>query len=267
MEPRHGSNRAGSLTLAGVILISVGNAPAIRAQSLSASPLTFDAVSIRPTNLPPGGREGIRGGSLRYTQGRVVGRNVSAWRMILEAYHVPQYQLSGGPGWLESDRFSIEAKTESPADENQLRLMLRTLLGQRFKLVVRREVREMSTYAMVVGKGGPRLLEIKEGEPTPSRADLVSRGVALPEMDHVAGVLADRGNMQSMIDRLNEMGKFDRPVVDKTGLRGEYFFAFQWDAEENFMAELQEQSGLKFVSQKLPVDVIIVDHVEKPAAN
>ena len=65
-------------------------------------------------------------------------------------------------------------------------------------------------------------------------------------MDHVAGVLADRGNMQSMIDRLNEMGKFDRPVVDKTGLRGEYLFAFQWDGEENFMAELQEQSGLKF---------------------
>jgi uncharacterized protein (TIGR03435 family) len=187
--------------------------------------------------------------------------------MILEAYHVPQYQLSGGPGWLESDRFSIEAKTESHADENQLRLMLRTLLGQRFKLVVHREVREMSTYALVVGKGGPRLLELKEGEPTPSRADLVSRGIAPPKMDHVAGVLSDRGNMQRLIDRLNEMGKVDHPVVDKTGLHGEYFFAFQWDAEENFMAELQEQSGLRFVSEKLPVDVMIIDHVERPDAN
>jgi uncharacterized protein (TIGR03435 family) len=187
--------------------------------------------------------------------------------MILEAYHVPQYQLSGGPGWLESERFNIEANAESPADEKHLRLMLQTLLSQRFKLVVRREVREVSAYAMVVGRGGPKLLELKEGEPIPSRADLISRGFAMPKMEHVAGVLSDRGNMQRLIDRLNEMGKIDRPVVDKTGLHGEYFFAFQWDAEENFMAEVQEQSGLKFVSQKLPVEIIIVDHVEKPDAN
>jgi uncharacterized protein (TIGR03435 family) len=147
--------------------------------------------------------------------------------MILEAYHVPQYQLSGGPGWLESDRFNIEAKAESLADEKQLRLMLQTLLSQRFKLVVRREVREVSAYAMVVGKGGLKLLELSEGEPTPSRTELISRGVAMPKMEHVAGVLADRGNLQRLIDRLNEMGKIDRPVVDRTGLRGEYFFALQ----------------------------------------
>jgi uncharacterized protein (TIGR03435 family) len=263
MELRHRSNPTGGLALAGVVMIGLG----IRAQPQATIPPAFEAASIKPTAIAPGGREGIRGGTLRYTLGRVVGRNVSAWRMILEAYHVPQYQLSGGPGWLESERFSVEATTPFPADQTQLRMMLQTLLGKRFKLVVHREVREMSAYAIAVGKGGSRLLELKEGEPTPSRADLVSRGIAMPKMEHVAGVLADRGHMQTLIDRLNEMGKIDRPIVDKTGLRGEYLFAFQWDAEENFMSEVEEQSGLKFVSQKLPVDVIIVDHVEKPDAN
>jgi uncharacterized protein (TIGR03435 family) len=91
--------------------------------------------------------------------------------------------------------------------------------------------------------------------------------VVLPKLERVAGTMNDRGDIQHFVDRLNQTEKFDHPVMDKTGLHGNYYFFFQWDSEENFMAEIQEQSGLKFVSQRAPLDILVIDHIEKPDAN
>jgi uncharacterized protein (TIGR03435 family) len=249
------------------LVISIGAVRRLHAQSTETTQPEFAAASIKLNTMPPGGREGLEGGQLHYTPGRVIGKSVSAWRMILEAYHLSQYQLSGGPRWLESDRYSVEAKAEGSEDEGQLRLMLQTLLRQRFKLAVHRDGRQMQVYALTVNKDGPKLFELAEAEPMPSSKELVSRGLVIPKFDRVAGGLNDRGNIQHFVDTLNQTGKIDRPVINQTGLHGTYLFLFRWDAEENFMTELQEQSGLKFVPEREPVEVMIVDHIERPDAN
>ena len=204
--------------------------------AVAQAPPAFDVVSIKPNATPAGGRED-GGGSLRFTPGSVAGRKVSARRIILEAYHLTDRQLSGGPSWLDSDRFDIEGKAAAPADENQLRVMLQSLLAQRFKLVVRHETKEMAVYALQVAKSGPALQEIKPGEPAPS-----------PLLRHkVEGTLAgswmDRGSMQHFTDALSRNPLIDRPVLDKTGLQGSYLIFMQWGADDNFMAAVEEQFG------------------------
>lgn len=302
---------AGVAALAGPVVIGVvigvGNAPAVRAQSPAAAqpmaktapaapvpaptvqattpqqgaigrttekPLAFDAASIKPSNSAMAGDRGGPGGGggrLQFSPGRVLGRNVTAKRIILEAYHLlKDYQLLGGPGWIDSARFDLEAKSDTPASENQLRQMLQTLLVERFKLVVHRETKEMPIYALIVGKNGSKLHELKEGEPTPtSTKELISLGVLPPrgKEDTFAHVMFDRGKMQDFADELSRNPSIDRPVLDKTGLRGTYLFALWWDADENFMTVVQEQLGLKFESQKAPVDIFVIDKIEKPDKN
>jgi uncharacterized protein (TIGR03435 family) len=114
----------------------------------------FDAATIKPNNSADGGiGAGPIGGSLRLTPGRVVG-TFTARRIILEAYHLTSPQLSGGPVWIDNDKFDIEAKAATRANRDQLRQMLQTLLSERFKLAVRHETKEMPVYVMTVGKSG-----------------------------------------------------------------------------------------------------------------
>jgi len=227
-------------------------------------PLAFDAASIKPyNNSGGGGRNGgtggappaaIGGGALRFTPGRVASspRGVTARKMILEAYHLTQYQLSGGPGWLDSEWFSVEAKAEA-ANENQLRQMLQTLLAERFKLVVHRESKEKPVYALVVGKNGTKLREWKEGDPMPEFGG--------------ANNFRDRGTMQHFADFLSNAPGVARPVLDKTSLQGVYVFYVEWAADEDFLPAMQAQLGLKLEPQKAPIDIFVIDHVEKPSEN
>lgn len=131
--------------------------------------------------------------------------------MILEAYHLSQYQLSGGPRWLESERYSIEAKADSPANEDQLRSMLQTLLRQRFQLTVHRDSRQMQVYALTVNKSGLKLLELQEGEPMPSGKELISHGFVLPKLDRVAGVLSTRKTGRELTPSRQPASVPDRP--------------------------------------------------------
>lgn len=135
----------GIVALAGPLAIALGHVPAIRAQSQQDSgagsnerPLVFDAASIKPNTFRGGGRgaegglipPGANSGDLRFTPGRVAAgpAGVTVRKIILEAFHLTEYQLSGGPGWLDSDRFDLQAKAEG-ANENQLRQMLQALLA------------------------------------------------------------------------------------------------------------------------------------------
>ena len=284
------SNRAKRFLLASAgvgalivpLVIGVGDAPAIRAESravtvpmdsatqtataLAPVQLAFDAASIKPhTGFGGGGRNGgagggppvgMGGGNLRFTPGRVVSGpvGVTARKVILEAFHLTQYQLSGGAGWLDSDRFDLEAKAEG-ANENQLRQMLQALLVERFKLVVHRETKEMPVYALMVGKNGTKLHEWKEGDPLP----------AFGSGGHPNN-FRDRGTMQRLADVLSGGPAVGRPVLDKTGLKGVYVFYVEWDADEDFLPAMQ-QLGLKLESQKGPVDILAIDRIEKPGAN
>jgi hypothetical protein len=110
-----------------------------------AQPLpSFDVASIKPNSSSSvGAREGL----LQFAPGSVAGTNMTARRIIMEAYHLRDQQLSGGPGWISSDRFDLEAKAASPADPDQLRLMLQALLAERFRFTVRRDTKEMPVRA------------------------------------------------------------------------------------------------------------------------
>jgi uncharacterized protein (TIGR03435 family) len=226
-----------------------------------AQPPAFDAASVKPNTTPRGGREIPGGGSLRFTPGRVTGTRVTARRIILEAYHLTEYQLSGGPGWVESDRFDIEGKAATPADRNQLRQMLQPLLAERFKLVVRHETKEMPVCALVVAKNGSKLHEVKPGDPTPAPSnDHPGRGGTTNHM-------FDLETMQEFADSLSRNSSFDRPVLNKTGLQGTYLISLEWGSDEDYQTAIEEQLGLKFESQKAPMDTIVIDHIEKPDPN
>jgi uncharacterized protein (TIGR03435 family) len=186
----------------------------------------------------------------------VNGTRVSPWRIILDAYQLRSYQLSGGPAWLDSDKFDIECKAATAADEDQLRQMLRTLLAERFHLEVHRSSREMPVYFLTVGKNGPKMLEVKPGEPMPQ-----APGDGQPKH------LFFRMNVQGFADLLSNDVNVGRPVLDRTGLPGVYLFFFGWDADEDFIPMMQERTGLKLESQKAVVDTLIVDRIEKPSEN
>jgi uncharacterized protein (TIGR03435 family) len=248
-------------TLAGIAAIALAHVPRAGSQATR----EFEIASIKPFSGGGGGRNGGTGGSLpraisgglRFTPGRVVSApaGVTAGKMILEAFHLAQYQLSGGPGWLDSDRFDLEAKAEG-ADENQLRQMLQTLLADRFKLVVHRETKEMPVYALVVAKNGPEFHEWKEGDRMP---EFGSGG-------HPNN-FRDRGTIQRLADVLSSGPDVGRPVLDKTGLKGVCVFYVEWDEDEDFLPAMQQQLGLKLQPQRGPVDNLVIDHIEKPDAN
>jgi uncharacterized protein (TIGR03435 family) len=238
------------------------------AQTPTEKPSAFDAVSVKPANSAAGGRVGGFGGSLQFTPGRVVGRNVTARRMVLAAYHLTQFQLAGGPAWLDSDRFDLDARSEAAADRDQLRQMLQTVLADRFKLVVHRGTKEMPVYAMIVGKKGSKLLEWKDGDPMPKIPGAPGSGGgrgggAGPS----GGGFFEHLPMQAFAETMTNDPRVGRPVIDKTGLQGLYLISFHWDEDDSFISALEDTTGLKFESQKAAMEFLTIDHIDKPSEN
>jgi bla regulator protein BlaR1 len=199
--------------------------------------------------------------------------------LIAFAYNVPfgfeRIRVVGGPDWLGSDDYEIQAKIEdslyaamqkmTPAQQReQVNLMEQSLLADRFKLKVHFETREMPIYALVIAKGGPKLTAAKDGES--SRLSMHGN-----EMTATAITLDQWIHAPFLGGRI---------MVDQTGLKGIYDFTLTWsesvasgagqesetDAPSLFTA-VQEQLGLKLVPTKGPVEVIVIDHIEKPSAN
>jgi uncharacterized protein (TIGR03435 family) len=181
----------------------------------------------------------------------------------MEAYHLSHYQLSGGPTWINSDRFDFEAKTETAADQSQLRLMLQTLLAERFGLVARHRSAEIPVFILTAGKGGLRMQE-RLGD---SNVPVV--GTRPPAGTPEVGVVLTLGTVQNLADRLNTyVGTYlGRPVLDKTGINEVYQFTIGVTSWENVMADVAEQTGLKCESRKAVMDTLVIDHIEKPSAN
>jgi len=228
-------------------------------------PPTFDVASIKPAKeVTGGGRNEGDGsstrpraggaGALRYPPGRVVSApgGLTAGKIIQEAFHLTQYQLSGGPSWLDSDRFDLEAK--GPND-NRVKGMLQTLLVEKFKLVFHREAKEMPVYHLVIAKGGAKLKEWKEG-------DLMARFDSDDRPKFI-----DRGPIQRLVNVLSGAQAIGRPVLDKTGLTGVYVFYVVWDQGDDFIPAMQEQLGLKLESHKDLVNCLVIDRIEKPEGN
>jgi uncharacterized protein (TIGR03435 family) len=210
---------------------------------------TFEVASVKP-NPSGSGHAGIDvdGNMIRMT-------NVTLEAAIVWAYEVSAPQLSG-PAWLESERYDIVAKTASGAPEPA---MMRALLIERFKLAVHGGTKEFPIYVLVVAKNGPKLKKADPGgdDMSSKRGHVTARSVSMARLaDFLARPRTGLG----------------RPVVDKTGLDGVFDFTLDWtpdsdaqtsEAPLSIFVALQEQLGLKLETQKGPVEVLIVDHVEK----
>jgi uncharacterized protein (TIGR03435 family) len=229
--------------------------------------LKFEVASVKPSAPDAQGMftRYFPGGGLRFTGATL--RN-----LISIAYGVRPFQISGGPKWIDTDRFDIDARLTTsdgahPVNPGLTTEALRSLLADRFLLTLHHETREQSVFALVVAKGGPKLQESTESENlirSMGRGSIKGQGVALGSL---------------VVNLANELG---RPVIDKTGLTGKYSFELKWDASPPSAAEssaasdpdggsiftaLQEQLGLRLESQKGPVRVLVVDRAERPSEN
>ena len=264
-------------------------------------PYEYEAATIKPSKGPamPGGKIGMWAAPDGF----------SAWfitpeQIISIAYGVKSFEISGGPSWLPSERFDIEAKMDAATadalaklskDQRELvqQQMLQALLADRFQLAVHRETKELTIYTLVIAKGGPKLQTAKPGDTYPN-------GVTYPDGTHAGadsmsgGVLDGKMTAQGvpiarLVLSLTQM--LGHPVSDKTELKGVYDFKLRFTPDDRLQPPpgsppnsrlppppadsnapslfdaLQEQLGLKLESGKGPVEVIVVDHIERPSEN
>ena len=273
---------AGVAALAIPLTIGVGNPPAIRAQSPAAPSPQFDVASIKPNN------SGANPSSVRVAPGgRLTAFNASLRSFITQAYQIPDFELSGGPAWMNSDRYDIEARGPATATPEQIMQMLQALLADRFQLKIHRETRELPVYALLIGKNGSKLEPSRGGDcwdPTagipPPTPDARPCGGFRNAPNEMSGVKVPMYRFVLNLSRF-----LGRTVIDKTGLGGAYDITLKWTPDESqaFLAPagqppsdssgpsiftaVQEQLGLRLESQKGPVEVLVIDHVEKPSEN
>ena len=244
----------------------------LKAMAADADPVFDVAVIKLNTTAGPG-----KGFQLRGRQFSTLNTSVSD--IITFAYGLHARQITGGPAWMESEKYDVTAKPagEGQPNDKQWKIMFQKLLADRFQLTFHREKKELSVYAIVVGKTGPKLTK-SAGNPS-GLPGLFFRG--LGDLPVTNATIADfAGVMQSAV--------LDRPVVDQTGLEGRFDFQLKWTPDEtqfgglgikvppptddaaappDLFTAMQDQLGLKLQAAKAPVDVIVIDRVAKPSEN
>jgi uncharacterized protein (TIGR03435 family) len=254
----------------------------------------FDVASIKP--VAPGSRITL---SRSLPGGAVDLHNITVEELIVNAWHIFPDQIFGAPAWTRTAVYDISAKPATAAKPGDVSLMLRALLKDRFGLAMHHETRNLPIYTLVLarkdGTLGPSLVESKEGgcvvrvpgspPPRPDPAKPGSRlcGLLMMRPRKLSGaavpivVLAEQFEL-----------RLGRTVIDRTGLKGNFDIDLEWTADEGaipllegsadpvpppdplgltILAALKEQLGLKIESRKAPVDVIVIDRVDRPTAN
>jgi uncharacterized protein (TIGR03435 family) len=261
-----------------VVALGFINALPLRAQQRpEATPLAFEVASVKPSGS---GGNGVRGGchgiDSKYTSGELasappLGRCVISdgrlSHLINIAFALRGIGLiQGAPDWVigGSERFNVEAKVEDPtkATEAQLFAMLQALLIDRFKLKFHRENKDVSGFALVVAKNGPKFKETKSED-----VDVDFGPSFKPQPGQPVVLNATRFTMELLASVLSVAGS--GPVVDKTGLTGVYDFNLNWDETNgpSIFTAVNEQLGLRLESQKVPVSFFIFESAQRPAAN
>ncbi|HEY1986794.1 MAG TPA: TIGR03435 family protein [Terracidiphilus sp.] len=244
---------SGSL-FAGILLAQPGVRP------------SFEVESIRPAGEYVGG-EGNSRSQIETTADSLTLRNVDLREMVQWAYGLKAYQVLG-PGLTAGQRYDVRARSGEAVAESRLRLMLQDLLATRFKVRLHHEQKRISVYELVVARGGPRLPKNKGDTPLPFDAK-----ESLPRVVDGSFVFSNV-SIPEFAEQLAELRGIDRPVVDRTGIEGVYDITLKSAASAllepdgpSLLTLIQEQIGLKLMSAKDPVEVVIVDRVEKPSAN
>jgi uncharacterized protein (TIGR03435 family) len=218
---------------------------------------SFDAASIKQNRsaLDSNGGGGIRPG------GKVSASNAPVRVLILMAYGLQDYQLSGGPAWVASTGYDVEARPASAVDSKTARLMLQNLLAERLSLKVHHEDAMVNGFHLVVDKGGSKL----------KPSDGTGIGFRIMGSSKILGA----GDMQNLVSALT--GTLRAPVEDHTGLTGKYDLDLQWtpdsatvSADEPWVsvfAAIREQLGLSLEATKVKIDRVVIDRVERPTEN
>jgi uncharacterized protein (TIGR03435 family) len=258
----------------------------------------FEVISIRPSSPPQiggrgGGPLGPCGPSPKIDPSRLVALNTTVYDLAARAYRLGSCQsvdsfdlLSGGPGWLKSERFDIEAVIPAGSfisapgfGDPKLQVMLQDLLAKRFKLVLHREIQERPVYVLTVARGGPKLTPFKEGDERGFRTWLPppdSKGETVWHLEAKGYALAGFGRV---------LPDMDRPVVDRTGIAGLFNFNLEFAPRNDayffqpdtptpisssgpaLSTAIEEQLGLKLESARAPVEVLVIDHAVRPSEN
>jgi uncharacterized protein (TIGR03435 family) len=218
-----------------------------------ADKIEFEVVSIKPADPV------ASGGSTRTNPGGFRGRNLRLSELIMSAWQVNRDLIIGGPSWLETAGWDIDARFPAGAGPAQMPQMFQAMLADRFHLLTHRETRVVPIYTLTVAKSGLKL-QPGDGKGGGSAGPLFIRYAS-------AGMRELAGQLSSYLGR---------EVIDKTGLTGEYTINLRFvstdpgdassDAPSIFQA-LQDQAGLKLEATKGPVEVLVIDRAEKPTPN
>jgi bla regulator protein blaR1 len=257
----------------------------------TASESGFEVASIKPADPAASGmRIGISPG------GTFTATNATLKALIQQAYEVRDFQISGGPGWLDTQRYDIAAKSnltgtsddemrkmtdqQRDALKAQFLLKLQLLLADRFHLKIHRETKELPVYALSVARIGPKIKTAADDDATHTRLRLRSGGAGKLEISGTRIPLANL--VRALSDQVG------RTVVDKTGLTGNYDFTLTFTPDlglppatgdaidrptatggdgPSIFTALQEQLGLRLESQKGPVEVLVIDSAQKASEN
>jgi uncharacterized protein (TIGR03435 family) len=226
--------------------------------------LEFEVASLKPNKSGSGSAiSGLLQGD------RFSSTNVTLSQMVRTAYGVQEFQIAGQPGWFDSERFDIEAKIGPDAKPGDWQLMFQSLLADRFKLVLHRELKEVSAFALVVAKSGSKL---KLADP-----NKCSQATACGFRASRSEIIGTKVTMDDLARRLSR--SLGRMVIDKTDLKGNFDLTLQWTPEQNvplgpgataspeIFAAIQDQLGLRLESTRAPVETLVIDHAERPSEN
>ena len=305
------------LALAGMLAVAgpAAHTPSLRAQSLppasqiggqQSSVTTVDqqsvarstvvprweAVAVRPCGAPTRRSIDVTPGRLSITCLSVMVLIRIAYDALQKTFPEDVNPVSGGPAWIKSDLYTIQAKAEgTPSAAEMHRPMLQAILEDRFKLKIRREMRSISVYELTVAKNGFKL-QPRKGAGCISMDDLKP-----PPMDQVCNNTSRRTNPKdqggalvttefrgSSLDQIAETltGLLDRPVINKTGIPGSFDFHLEWGADvftpgfnnptdapngQSITTALQERMGLKLVPAKGSGTFYVIEGVERPSEN
>ncbi|MBZ5521653.1 MAG: TIGR03435 family protein [Acidobacteriia bacterium] len=272
-----------------LVIDHVEKLPEPQAMNAAATAGAYEVVVLKVNKtgdpMPPFNIVGRPARAVMINADRFRTTNMPLQRFIRVAYGVVDDQITGGPDWLNSENYDIDAKPDQAAIDAlqklspeqrgaEARLMLRAFLAERFKLSLHRETRELPVYVLSVAENGPRFHEATPGN---TYSDGVRDGngrILGPGLWQIqAGHITCQGDaIVDLVDALERLSG-GHVVLDKTALTGKYDFTLQWtpkkDGEQestrsSLIAALHEQLGLKLEPQKAPVEVLVIDHAGKP---
>jgi uncharacterized protein (TIGR03435 family) len=233
----------------------------------------FEVATIKP------GRPDAQGKGIGVRGRQITTRNTSVSDLITFAYNLHARQITGGPSWIETEKYDLQAEPDvaGAPNDRQVKMMFQKMLADRFKLTFHRDKKELTVYTLNVAKTGSKL---KQSDSDPNGLPTLGlRGL---------GRLFTRNASMADFASLMQTTALDRPVVDQTGLTGKYDFTLDWTPDESqfggrggqapppadnaetfpdLYTAIQQQLGLKLESTKAPVDVLVIDRLEKPSDN